>query len=96
VAEETEKPTPPKPPKRPRKGSIAALVAEELAAWEAEKLANPKPPTRSLISTLVHPEFDEWGFPVWPKDRRRTTAMDREGKKCRSRLSYSASPHIGR
>lgn len=66
--------TTPKAPRKPRKGSLEALVAEELAAWEAEKLANPKPAMPSLISTLVHLEFDEWDFPVWPEDRRRTTA----------------------
>jgi hypothetical protein len=48
--------------KPPRKGSIAWLVQEELAAWEADKAANPRPPMPSLISTLVHLEFDEWGF----------------------------------
>ncbi len=38
-----------------RKDSIAALVEEELAAWEADKTANPRPPTPSLISTLGPP-----------------------------------------
>jgi hypothetical protein len=74
VNEDGTLPKPPKAPKKPRKGSIAWLVQEELAAWEADKAANPRPPMPSLISTLVRPEFDEWGFPVWPKDRRRTTA----------------------
>ena len=64
MSEDGTLPKPPKAPKKPRKGSIA------FAAWEADKAANPRPLMPSLISTLVCPEFDEWGFPVWPKERR--------------------------
>jgi hypothetical protein len=52
----------PKAPRKPRKGSIAALVAEELAAWEAERAARPPadPKAPSWISTLPRSGGEPW------------------------------------
>jgi hypothetical protein len=57
MSEEAEK-----PPRKPRKGSIAALVEEELAAWEAERAARPPadPNAPSWISTLPHSGGEPW------------------------------------
>jgi hypothetical protein len=72
----------PAKPKRPRRSPYQSMVDEIMAeeeAWKAEQEAakiaagEPPPPHVEKWKLPIHREYDEWGFPMWPKDRRRTT-----------------------
>jgi hypothetical protein len=45
---------------------------------EAERIARGEPlPVRpEPVRFPTHIQLDEWGFPVWPKDRRKKYATD--------------------
>ena len=70
----------PKPKRRPRRTQAEIFYEDykrEEAEWkaqlEAARLAagEPPPPPLEKWKLPIHREYDEYGFPVWPKDRRR-------------------------
>jgi hypothetical protein len=84
--EETSKPKAPKV-RRPRRTQAEIFLAEyraEEEAWKAQRRAErlaagePPPPRPKPFRFPTHIQLDEWGFPVWPKDRRKRYATPSE------------------